>query len=59
MAGVLRILPFTGITLPFMAYGGSSLFANYIIVAILLRISDENNQERSGGEVRPLSFAHE
>ena len=59
MAGVLRILPFTGITLPFMAYGGSSLFANYIIVAILLRISDENSQERSGGEVRPLSFAHE
>jgi hypothetical protein len=32
MAGVLRILPFTGITLPFMAYGAHSLFANYVVV---------------------------
>jgi cell division protein FtsW (lipid II flippase) len=53
---VLRILPFTGITLPFVAYGGSSLFANYLIVALLLRISDENAQERRGGEIVAIKF---
>ncbi len=56
MAGVLRVLPFTGITLPFMAFGGSSLVANYVIVALLLRISDENQRDLGGGEVRAISF---
>lgn len=56
MAGVLRLLPFTGITLPFVAYGGSSLVANYALIAILMRVSEEGSAslaERSLGVSLP------
>ena len=46
--GNMKFLPLTGIPLPFLSYGGSSIIANYIIIGILLRISHNTAMEREG-----------
>jgi cell division protein FtsW (lipid II flippase) len=42
LAGTLEIIPLTGITLPFVSYGGSSVVANFVLIGLLMRISHEN-----------------
>lgn len=42
LAGNLKIMPLTGIPLPFVAYGGSSVIANFIIIGLLIRLSTPN-----------------
>ena len=46
VGGVLRVIPLTGITLPFVSYGGSSVVANFVLLAGLLLVSNRANARR-------------
>jgi cell division protein FtsW (lipid II flippase) len=48
VGGVLRVVPLTGITMPFVSYGGSSIVANFVMLALLLLVSNRAGAAAAG-----------